>query len=127
MSFLRIDHVQITVPRAREREARRFYGEVLGLRELQRPTTVPAAGLCFDVGDSTQLHLILMENPFRPPLGDHFALVVDDLEAFKERLAGHSVSYNTSPVQDGHERIFVHDPFGNKMEFISRSNGSSLG
>ena len=119
MSYLRIDHVQITVPRTREREARHFYGTVLGLRELQRQATVPMAGLRFAFGEATRLHVVLMENPFRPPLNDHFAVIVDDLDGLKERLAEHSVGY------DGHDRILVRDPFGNKMEFVSGGNGSS--
>ena len=119
MSFLRIDHVQITVPRAREREARHFYGTVLGLRELRRPRTIPAVSLWFAFDESTQLHVVLVENPFRPPLGDHFAVGVDDMVAVKQRLAEHNVSYHPSPVRDGHERIFIQDPFGNRMEFLS--------
>src|SRR3972149_1927067 len=67
MSLLRIDHVQITAPRAREREARHFYVNVLGLRELERPRTIPASGLWFALDEMTELHVVLVEDPFRPP------------------------------------------------------------
>src|SRR3970282_2939269 len=83
MSLLRIDHVQITAPRAREREARHFYVNVLGLRELERPRTIPASGLLFALGAATELHVVLVENPFRPPLGDHLPVVGDALESIK--------------------------------------------
>ena len=119
MSLLRIDHVQITAPRAREREARHFYVNVLGLRELVRPRTLPASGLWFALDEMTELHVVLVEDPFRPPLGDHFAVAVDDLEAVKRRLADHYVGYNPSPVRGGYERIFVKDPFGNRIEFLA--------
>ena len=119
MSLLRIDHVQITAPRAREQEARHFYVNVLGLRELVRPRTLPASGLWFALDEMTELHVVLVEDPFRPPLGDHFAVAVDDLEAVKRRLADHYVGYNPSPVRSGYERIFVKDPFGNRIEFLA--------
>ena len=119
MSLLRIDHVQITAPRAREREARHFYVNVLGLRELNRPRTVPASGLSFALDEVTELHVVLAEDPFRPPLSDHFAVAVDDLESVKRRLAHSNVSYNPSPARAGYERIFVQDPFGNRIEFLA--------
>ena len=127
MNLLRIDHVQITVPWAREREARHFYGTILALRELQRLEAVPAAAvLAFAFGQSTELHVVLVENPFRPPLSDHLAVVVDDMAAVKRRLAEHHISYHPSPVRDGYERIFIQDPFGNKIEFLGGSAGGSL-
>ena len=119
MSLLRVDHVQITAPRAREREARHFYASVLGLRELERPLTIPTGALSFALDEVTELHVVLEENPFRPPLGDHFALVVADLESVKRRLADHNVGYNPSPVRGGYERVFVRDPFGNRIEFLA--------
>ena len=119
MSLLRIDHVQITAPRAREREARQFYVNVLGLRELERPRTIPAGGLWFALGEATELHVVLADDPFRPPLGDHFAVAVDDLESVKRRLTDNSVSYSPSPVRAGYERVFMRDPFGNRIEFLA--------
>jgi len=118
MTPLRIDHVQITAPRAREREAHHFYAGVLGLRELERPRTVPASGLTYALGEM-ELHIVLVDDPLRPPLNDHFAVAVDDLESVKRRLADHNVSYNHSPVRAGYERVFVRDPFGNRIEFLA--------
>jgi len=126
MSHLRIDHVQVTAPRAREREARHFYTNVLGLRELERTRTIPTGALSFALNEVTELHVVLVENPFRPPLGDHFAVVVDDLEGTKRRLADHNVCYDPSPVQAGYERIFVQDPFGNRIEFLAPAPESVL-
>src|SRR3990172_7318671 len=112
MSLLRIDHVQITAPRAREREARHFYGNVLGLRELVRTRTIPPSALSFARGGAMELHVVLVDDPLKPPLGDHFAIVVDDLESIKRRLADNSASYNPSPLRAGYERGFARDPVG---------------
>jgi catechol 2,3-dioxygenase-like lactoylglutathione lyase family enzyme len=37
MSVLGIDHVQVAAPRGCETEARRFYGTLLGLVEIEKP------------------------------------------------------------------------------------------
>jgi ketosteroid isomerase-like protein len=41
-TFLGLDHVQIAAPPGCEREARRFYGDVLGLAELEKPEPLRA-------------------------------------------------------------------------------------
>jgi len=120
MRILSIDHVQVTAPRAREKEARHFYGNVLGLKEIERPqTTIPATGLWYAFEEAHQLHIVFSENPLKPPAGDHYAVTVDDLEAVKRQLADHEVPYEPSPVQAGYARMFVQDPFGNRIEFIA--------
>src|SRR3989304_8834061 len=97
MSLLRIDPVQITAPRAREGGARPFSVTVLGRRELGRPRTIPTSGLWFALDEMTELHVVLVEDPFRPPLNDHFAVVVDDLGAVKRRAAAHHNRHNPPP------------------------------
>ncbi len=121
MGLLRIDHVQITAPRNREPEARHFYGVVLGLREIERSQTIPSPVLWFALDESTQVHVNLVEDPFRPPLNDHFAVVVDDLDAVKKQLTDHGVGYT------GHERIIAQDPFGNKIEFFAADDRKGVG
>jgi len=47
-----IHHVQITVPRGSEAEARQFYCDVLGLREVEKPESLRArGGFWLQVGD----------------------------------------------------------------------------
>ena len=126
MSLLRIDHVQITAPRAREREARHFYEDILGLRELERPSTIPASVLSFALGEAAELHVVLVDDPLRPALGDHFAVAVTGLETIKRRLADHNVSYSPAPVRAGYERVFARDPFGNRIEFLAPAREGAL-
>jgi len=57
MTILRINHLQLAMPRGLESEARRFYGEVLELREIPKPPALAArGGVWFELGDA-QLHL----------------------------------------------------------------------
>ena len=57
MPVIGIDHIQLAMPAAGEAEARRLYGDVLGLSELAKPESLAGrGGVWFDCG-SLQLHL----------------------------------------------------------------------
>lgn len=102
--------------------ARRFYGELLGLAEIERPD-FGFAGAWYQAGP-IQLHLIEVpegvdvgvraKNP--TPLSHHLAFEIDDCEAVRSELeaAGHDV------IALGREtgQLFVADPDGNMIEFI---------
>ncbi len=112
-----LDHVQIAMPRDGEDEARRFYGEALGLPELPKPANLARrGGLWFAIG-GRQLHLGVEEG-FRPARKAHPAFRVAGLAAFRARIvaAGHA------PVDDeplpGYDRFYLSDPFGNRLEFL---------
>jgi ribosomal protein S18 acetylase RimI-like enzyme len=111
-----VDHVQVAAPPGSEDAARAFYGELLGLPELDKPERLRArGGAWFAVGDQ-QLH-VGIEEDFAPARKAHPALAVPraaDLDALAERLAaaGHAVD------RDG-PRIYVADPFGNRLELLA--------
>ena len=44
MTIAGINHVQIAMPRGAEAEVRRFYGELLGLREIPKPAPIAIRG-----------------------------------------------------------------------------------
>ena len=70
-----LHHVQVAAPEACEAAARRFYGELLGLPELEKPPPLAARGGCwFELGEG-ELH-IGVEEPFRPAAKAHPALAV---------------------------------------------------
>jgi len=81
-----IDHLQIAAPKGCEAEARRFFGELLGLQEIEKPALLrPRGGCWFRIG-STQLH-IGVEEPFRATTKAHPAFSVKDIDsAFGDRL-----------------------------------------
>jgi glyoxylase I family protein len=90
-----------------------FYTRALGFRlSAGRPGNL-GPGAWLDVGDQ-QLHLI--EGTPGPSRGQHFAVLVDDLDAEIRRLraAGFDVS---DPVPVGAARqSFLADPSGNAIE-----------
>ena len=55
---LGLDHVQLASPPGGETAARRFYGELLGLAELEKPVPLQTrGGVWFALGDGRQLHI----------------------------------------------------------------------
>ena len=71
-----LDHVQLAGPRGCEDEARRFYGDLLGLEEIPKPEPMLASGgVWFRVG-SQELH-IGIEEPFAPARKAHPGLRVE--------------------------------------------------
>ena len=56
-----LDHVQVAAPPGCEADARRFYGELLGLPELRKPEPLRAAGGAWFALGAQQLHVGVAE------------------------------------------------------------------
>ena len=115
MGILGIDHVQVAIPRDGEGAARGFYGGILGLEELPKPEPIRARGGVWFRAGAQELHLGV-EDPFVPARKAHPGLVADDLGALRVRLAAAGVEFEDDEKIAGVDRLFVHDPFGNRLE-----------
>lgn len=116
--ILGIHHVQITVAPAEAAAAREFYCGVLGLPEIEKPDSLKGrGGLWVRVGDR-DLHIGVEEGVERRRTKAHVAYQVDDLAAWRERLAGAGVVALESVPIPGYDRFECRDPFGNRLEFI---------
>jgi catechol 2,3-dioxygenase-like lactoylglutathione lyase family enzyme len=117
VKILGIDHVQLAMPRGREDDARAFYGDLLLMAELPKPANLAArGGVWFEAGDR-KIH-VGVEDDFRPAKKAHPALRVEDLDAFRSRLAeGGYAPYEDEPLP-GYRRFYVAGPFGNRLEFL---------
>jgi catechol 2,3-dioxygenase-like lactoylglutathione lyase family enzyme len=118
----RIDHVQVAAPPGCEPQARAFYGELLGLSVVDKPTGLAGrGGVWFALGDQ-QLHVGVTDD-FVPARKAHPALAVDSahaLEALARELeaGGYAVSWDgaLAPAR----RLHTVDPFGNRIELLVR-------
>jgi catechol 2,3-dioxygenase-like lactoylglutathione lyase family enzyme len=120
MKVVRIDHVQLAMPPGREREARAFYGQVLGLREVEKPPELaPRGGVWFE-GGSARLHLG-SDPEFHPATKAHPALLVVGLAELLERCRASGIAFETDDRLPGFKRAYVRDPFGNRLEFLQHS------
>jgi catechol 2,3-dioxygenase-like lactoylglutathione lyase family enzyme len=116
-----LDHVQIAAPAGCEAAARRFYGEILGLAEIEKPYALGTRGGVWFALSAGQLH-IGVEDPFAPARKAHPALRVDEsrLRTLADRLgaAGAPVIWNRELLPDV-QRFFTADPFGNRLELLA--------
>lgn len=112
-----IHHVQIAIPAGGEAAARRFYGDVLGFHEIEKPDNLRArGGVWFGTGN---LHLHLGVDPaFAPATKAHVAFEVESIDEMRERCltSGHVIRED-EPLP-GYERFYVDDPFGNRTEIL---------
>jgi catechol 2,3-dioxygenase-like lactoylglutathione lyase family enzyme len=115
---LGVHHVQITVGKGQEEAARRFYCEVLGLPEIEKPDALkPRGGFWLQVGD-WQVHVGVEDGVDRPATRAHVAYQVDDVEAWRPRLLAAGAQILESVPIPGYRRFEFRDPFGNRVEFI---------
>ena len=112
-----LDHVQIAMPAGEEGQARRFYGDLLGLNEIAKPEPLAVRGGCWFEGPGTQVHLGV-EADFAPARKAHPAFRVADLAALQEKLATAGVVVKVDTAVPHVRRFYAHDPFGNRIEFI---------
>ena len=122
MPIVGIDHVQVAAPRGAESEAqaRAFYGDLLGMHEIEKPDSLkPNGGVWFSTG-AGQLHIGLEES-FSPARKAHPAFVVDDLQELRSRLREAGIPLTEAHDIPGVDRFHLHDPFGNRIELMARS------
>lgn len=115
----RLNHAQITIPHGAEAEAKRFYCELLGLREIDKPESLRGrGGFWLQVGEM-QLHIGVENGVDRALTKAHLAYEVNDPDAMRARLeAAGFPSLDNVPIP-GYTRFEIRDPFGNRIEFIS--------
>jgi catechol 2,3-dioxygenase-like lactoylglutathione lyase family enzyme len=117
---LGLDHVQLTAPAGCEEEARRFYGDLLGLEELDKPAALRARGGAWFACGPQQLH-VGVETEFRPARKAHPALAVAAaaLDGLAGRLAAAGTEVTWDHALPGVRRCYVADPWGNRLELVA--------
>jgi catechol 2,3-dioxygenase-like lactoylglutathione lyase family enzyme len=120
VTIVGIDHVQMAAPPGCEPEARRFFGDVLGLPEVEKPAGLAArGGVWFAVGRH-QLH-VGVESEFAPARKAHPALAVadDDLGPLARRLSDAGAPVEWDDAIPGVRRFYTADPWGNRIELLA--------
>ena len=120
MNVIRGHHYSFTVGDLERSKA--FYGDVLGLEEIERPDFgIP--GVWYGVGE-TQIHLIGKPegvdtgtpSPKLTPIANHSAFQIEDYDAAVARLRECGAEFVELSREVG--QIFVRDPDGNIIELI---------
>ena len=116
MRIVGIDHIQLAMPAGEEAKARAFYAGLLGIPERGKPAARGARGGAWFESAHVKIHLGV-EGEFRPARKAHPALLVAGLSELAAALRDAGYEVTDDPLED-QARIYVSDPFGNRLELI---------
>jgi len=105
------------MPLGGEAKARAFYSGLLGIPEFPKPAELAGRGGCWFVDGALKLHLGV-EPDFRPSSKVHCAFIVEDLPALTTKLRQAGFEIRSGEAFDGHARVYIADPFGNRIELM---------
>ena len=117
----RLQHVSTPFPDGAQDEVRRFYGGVLGLVEQPVPESLSGRGLVWFEAGEGQLELHFLPDVVAPDARAmrHFCLEVDDVDAYRRRLAAEGYELSEDTAIPFRPRFFCRDPFGNLIELTT--------
>ncbi len=121
--ILALHHVQLAMPPSAEDEARAFYRDVPGMTEIPKPDNLAMRGGVWFFAGSAEIHLGI-EVDFRPAKKAHPALLVGDVKGIAERCSAAGFPARTGEPLPGFDRVYVADPFGDRIEFIEPTPGA---
>ncbi|MGE7835294.1 VOC family protein [Viridibacillus arvi] len=115
--FKSIAHIQLAAPKGSEDEAKRFFGDILGFREIEKPELLRKRGGVWFEFANYQIH-IGIEEPFSPAKKAHPAFEIENIEALKSHLSKNEIKFIVDEDLPGANRIYINDPFGNRIEVL---------
>jgi len=118
-AFDGLDHIQLAAPAGCETEARKFFGGLLGWEEIPKPDKLKSrGGVWFRCGEH-EVH-IGVQSEFVPAVKAHPAFRVRNLAELRAHLIRHRVPVTDDDARadQGVERFYASDPFGNRIEFL---------
>jgi catechol 2,3-dioxygenase-like lactoylglutathione lyase family enzyme len=121
MRIVGLDHVQVAAPPGSEPDARRFYGELLGLPELEKPDPLRERGGVWFACGAQQVH-VGVSTQFRPATKAHPAFRVQaavELERLAEKLLVAGAGVKWDDAIPGIRRFYTSDPWGNRIELLA--------
>jgi catechol 2,3-dioxygenase-like lactoylglutathione lyase family enzyme len=119
MSFIfkAIDHIQLAAPKGSEDTARKFFKDILGFDEVEKPEELKKRGGVWFTFGNYQIH-IGIEESFSPAKKAHPAFEVENIEELKNHLITNGVNVIEDDKLPGAKRFYISDPFGNRMELL---------
>jgi catechol 2,3-dioxygenase-like lactoylglutathione lyase family enzyme len=116
-TYIGLDHVQIAAPTGCEQQARYFYGDLLGMTEVQKPEALAKRGGVWFQAGNHQLH-IGVQADFVAATKAHPAFHVENLLQLRDQLLTQGLFVIEDEDLPGAYRFYLNDPFGNRLEFL---------
>jgi ubiquinone/menaquinone biosynthesis C-methylase UbiE/catechol 2,3-dioxygenase-like lactoylglutathione lyase family enzyme len=122
--FKGLDHIQLCIPFGQEEATREFWSNVIGLKEITKPTSLIAnGGLWFEIGD-IQLHIGVEEKSVSISKR-HPAFEVAELDKVRSYLEEKGIKTQNEKPIPGVRRFSFYDPFQNRIELLEKDKGNS--
>ena len=118
--ILRVQHAQITIPKNAEQQAREFYCEFLGLKEIPKPEALQTRGGFWLEVEGFQIHVGTEDDVDRAKTKAHIAYEVENLNRWRERLQSSDIKIIEGIPILNYLRFEFRDPFGNRVEFLEK-------
>jgi catechol 2,3-dioxygenase-like lactoylglutathione lyase family enzyme len=116
--IINLNHIQLCIPIGKESEARKFYCEILGLKEIPKPEIlIPNGGFWLQAGD-IQLHIGVEDETSNSKR--HPAFEVANIDEAKKQLEKFNIPIKEEKPIPGQRRFSFKDPFGNRIEFLEK-------
>lgn len=96
-----------------------FYEGLLGIPRVEKPAGLAPEGAWFEVGE-LRVHLGV-DGGFAAARKAHPGLLVEDLDALVARLERGGATVRWDDKLPGFRRVYVDDPFGNRIELLEPS------
>lgn len=112
-----LHHVQLAMPAGTEEQAREFFGDVLGMVELEKPPELARRGGAWFRAGHLELHLGVEED-FAPARKAHPGILTTDLDGLRTRLEAAGRETESDGAFPGYRRFYTTDCFGNRLEFL---------
>ena len=113
-----VNHVQVNVPTTALPQAREFYLNFMGMKEITRPTSFKSPGIWMHAGNF-EMHIGVEDNIDRTTRA-HVAYEVNDLAHWRNKITAAGYPIKEQPLIPGYDRFQFRDPFGNNIELISK-------
>ncbi len=116
INFIKLNHLQLCIPKNKEEEARAFYCGILGLKEIEKPEYLRKnGGFWLHIAD-IELHIgaeDAINNSKRHP-----AFEVTSLNAIKKALIDKGIRIKEDKPLPKYHRFSFYDPFNNRIELL---------
>jgi len=124
ISFKRLNHLQLCVPKNKEAEARAFYCGLLGLEEIEKPAYLQKnGGFWLNIAD-IELHIGTEEIIHTSKR--HPAFEVTNLNAIKKEFIQKGIAIKEDRSLPNFNRFSFYDPFGNRIELLEAKTTSEI-